>query len=251
MARERRREGGLEGVRGGGGTGPGRPVSRVQAMAPRGPQPAPPAAGAGDSFAQGPLRGQSRLDCSWSKLGVVAGNWGPGEVFPLPAAPSEGPPREGLSRGVVQRVQARRRLDGVVNEAVSALNWAAGTTDLAPACLATPVHQQIHSDLRGLVRRYEGVQELKPSEAARAFLRHKAGYADSASGVVKPFVQSQVSLPARSRDAPLAREVLSEPVRSQLEGLLRAELYSSDELAAGPGEVDAYWDPVLRGGGKA
>eukprot|EP00972_Heterocapsa_arctica_P010040 1475387-Heterocapsa_arctica.AAC.1 len=109
--------------------------------------------------------------------------WGDGEVFPLPHVPEEEPASAFLSRGTRQRIQKRRAATSRVNSAVDALNWCYG-------CEGSPV-ADVNEWTAGQTCALERIQRLaderdsscyteSEEEAARAYLRAKAGYSGEA-----------------------------------------------------------------------
>ena len=129
--------------------------------------------------------------------------YGSSEVFPLPSPIVEALPRDGLSRGCVQRVQRRRRHCRAVAEVVDGLNWLAGAGSTSVRGEHLRCHSEVWRHVEQAVLERASVPFVSPSEAARTILGHKAGYGHDVASNVRPYMKGAVSLPGSTAGGPL------------------------------------------------
>ena len=141
---------------------------------------------------------------------------GPGGLSPIPRPPVEPPPAARLSRGVRQRIAARRwdqeSLAHLV-ESVNEMCCTSGSTsvDLSDAAQEFTARASEAVKERGVEERVFA-QEVSAQEAVRALLRSRSGYTDSGgvgTGELASFSPGTVSLPVDTSGAPLLRTVCS------------------------------------------
>ena len=157
--------------------------------------------------------------------------------------PVEPVPLDGLSRGVVQRVQKRRRATQAQNSTVDALNWMAGAHS-ATSAEASTCTREVWDDVSFGHELYAKAPILAPKEAACALLKGRSGY-EREDTILRPYVQDQVSLPDYTEGAPFVADVLEALERKLLRMLTILSLRGKDELEAHP-EVVPFLDPILR-----
>ena len=175
-----------------------------------------------------------------------------GEIFPLGDQFSE--PRAGqhLSRGVRQRIQKRRAVAEVVDEARWGLDWLSGFSEVQPPGSPSPAAQSSVERIKeAAAGRQPPADRLGAHEASRALLGARAGY--TATGEVKlaPYQAGPVSLVDDAAEGPLVHSVADSRSRRYLDEweqrMLRSE---SDYELVMQSEAPIEVDSVLKGSGK-
>ncbi len=80
---------------------------------------------------------------------------------------------------------------------VDALNWMYGARPGEAGREVRDCHREVWGDLRGCLEEFSQAEVLVPSEAARALLRHRAGYGLE-DATLRPFQMELLSLPAEA-----------------------------------------------------